>query len=98
MEAGVKALKYFRPVLESKLFLNLKVLIPIAFLEYTLDDIKSKYCYNAGKFDNIVKKHSIPELLEQIANQCHLVSKPSFSIVAIYSRNMRTDCSLTKIK
>ena len=55
MEAGVKALKYFGPALESVIF-EPESVVSITFLEYTLDDIKSKYCYNAGKFDNIVKK------------------------------------------
>ena len=47
MEAGSKLIKYFTPALELKLLTNLKVLNPSTFVNYSLDQLKTKYRYIA---------------------------------------------------
>ena len=36
-------------------------------MDYSLDQLKTKYRYKAEKFQNIIKKEDIPELLNQVA-------------------------------
>ena len=90
MEAAQKAIKYFGLALESKLLLNMKVLNPKTFLAYSVDDLKSKYRYIAAKFDNIIKKNEIPDLLDQVASlKCHssledFVNHPDHKPTVVY--------------
>ena len=38
----------------------------MAIFSYKIDELKAKYKYVAKKFDNIIKSHEIPSLLEQV--------------------------------
>ena len=67
MEATTWAFKYFSPALSSRLLMNLEILNPKTLVSQSLDDLKKKWQYVAERFDNVVKRRSIPDLLDQVA-------------------------------
>ena len=67
-EALIKAQKYFRPPLSSKVLRACDVFDPKLLFGTDLDEVKNKFKTVAGRFNNVIKLVEIPELLEQISS------------------------------
>jgi hypothetical protein len=66
-EALIKAQKYFRPPLTSKVLRACDIFDPQVFFTSPLDDDKNKFKSIASQFSNVVKNVEIPELLDQVS-------------------------------
>ena len=67
-KAILKAQKYFRPPLSSKVLRACDVFDPKVLFTTTLDDAKDKFKTVASKFSNVVKFLDIPKLLDQVTS------------------------------
>ena len=66
-EALAKAQKYFRAPLTSKVLRACDIFDPNVFFSTDLDEVKQKFKTVADRFDNVISKEEVPELLDMVA-------------------------------
>ena len=67
-EALIKAQKYFRAPLTSKVNRACDIFDPKVLFTTSLDEVKSNFKTVASRFQNVISPAEIPELLDQVAS------------------------------
>ena len=66
-EALIKAQKYFRPSLTSRVLRACDVLDPKVLFDTSLDEVKRKFTTISSRFSNIVPLIQVPSLMDQLS-------------------------------
>ena len=67
-EALVKAQKYFRPPLTSKVLRACDIFDPKVLFSTPLDEVKNKFKTVASRFTNVIGPDQVPDLLDQVSS------------------------------